>query len=296
MTLAIDTEHLTKYYGENRGVVDVDLDVGRRRRLRLPRSQRRRQDDHDPRAARPHPSDVGHDRPCWGSTRAATASPSGARVGYLPGELRPVPQADRRRDAALLRQPARRRRLVLRRGARRAPRLRPDAPRRRPLDRQQAQAGPDPGAHAPPRAASSSTSPRSGLDPLVQREFYALVDEAREAGQTIFLSSHVLPEVQRVCEPRRLRPRGRLVAVEDVARSRQKAVHHVEIEFADAGAAGRARGARRRRRADRDRPPPARSRVTGTLDAVVKAAGASRGRRAHQPRARPRGPLPRYTA
>ncbi len=42
--------------------------------------------------------------------------------------------------------------------------------------------------------------PTSGLDPLVQHEFYALVDGARDAGQTVFLSSHVLPEVQRVCD------------------------------------------------------------------------------------------------
>ena len=38
--------------------------------------------------------------------------------------------------------------------------------------------------------------PTAGLDPLVQHEFYHLVEEAREAGQTVFLSSHVLPEVQ----------------------------------------------------------------------------------------------------
>jgi ABC-2 type transport system ATP-binding protein len=76
--------------------------------------------------------------------------------------------------------------------------------------------------------------PTAGLDPLVQREFYAMVDEARAAGQTLFLSSHILPEVQRVCSRVGFVREGRLVAVEDVAALGAKAVHHVEIEFAGA--------------------------------------------------------------
>ena len=59
--------------------------------------------------------------------------------------------------------------------------------------------------------------PTAGLDPLVQHEFYRLLDEAREAGQTVFLSSHVLPEVQRVCDRVAFVREGELVAVEDVA-------------------------------------------------------------------------------
>jgi ABC-2 type transport system ATP-binding protein len=74
--------------------------------------------------------------------------------------------------------------------------------------------------------------PTGGLDPLVQREFYRMVDETRERGQTVFLSSHVLPEVQRVCERVAFVREGRLVAVEDVAALGERAVHRVEIEFA----------------------------------------------------------------
>ena len=51
--------------------------------------------------------------------------------------------------------------------------------------------------------------PTSGLDPLVQHEFYHLLDEARDAGQTVFLSSHVLPGGAARVRPRRLRARGR---------------------------------------------------------------------------------------
>ena len=42
--------------------------------------------------------------------------------------------------------------------------------------------------------------PTSGLDPLMQREFYAILKELNESGTTVFLSSHILSEVQRYCK------------------------------------------------------------------------------------------------
>ena len=75
--------------------------------------------------------------------------------------------------------------------------------------------------------------PTSGLDPLVQHEFYALVDEAREAGQTVFLSSHVLPEVQRVCDRVAFIREGRLIALEDVSSLTGRAVREIEVVFAE---------------------------------------------------------------
>jgi len=74
--------------------------------------------------------------------------------------------------------------------------------------------------------------PTAGLDPLVQHEFYHLVEEAREAGQTVFLSSHNLPEVQRVCDRVAFVREGRLVAVEDVAALTGRAVRELEVTFA----------------------------------------------------------------
>ena len=74
--------------------------------------------------------------------------------------------------------------------------------------------------------------PTAGLDPLVQHEFYHLVEEAREAGQTAFLSSHNLPEVQRVCDRVAFVREGELVAVEDVAALTGRAVREVEVTFA----------------------------------------------------------------
>jgi ABC-2 type transport system ATP-binding protein len=74
--------------------------------------------------------------------------------------------------------------------------------------------------------------PTAGLDPLVQHEFYHLVEVAREAGQTVFLSSHNLPEVQRVCDRVAFIREGELVAVEDVAALTGRAVRELEVTFA----------------------------------------------------------------
>jgi ABC-2 type transport system ATP-binding protein len=59
--------------------------------------------------------------------------------------------------------------------------------------------------------------PTEGLDPLMQRSFYDIVDERRKAGRTVFFSSHVLSEVERVCDRVAIVRHGRLVALEDVA-------------------------------------------------------------------------------
>ena len=58
--------------------------------------------------------------------------------------------------------------------------------------------------------------PTTGLDPVMQREFLALMAEARTAGQTVFLSSHNLPEVERCCDRVGIVREGRLVDVASV--------------------------------------------------------------------------------
>jgi ABC-2 type transport system ATP-binding protein len=58
--------------------------------------------------------------------------------------------------------------------------------------------------------------PTEGLDPLMQREFYGILDDLKKQGRTIFFSSHVLSEVERVCDRVAIVRRGRLVALEDV--------------------------------------------------------------------------------
>ena len=58
--------------------------------------------------------------------------------------------------------------------------------------------------------------PTSGLDPLMQREFFALLEERCRGGATVFLSSHVLSEVQRHCRPAAVIREGRLLAMDSV--------------------------------------------------------------------------------
>ncbi|HEV2140104.1 MAG TPA: ABC transporter ATP-binding protein [Candidatus Dormibacteraeota bacterium] len=74
--------------------------------------------------------------------------------------------------------------------------------------------------------------PTSGLDPLNRQEFYTLLRETRDAGATIFLSSHVLSEVEHVCDRVGILRSGRLVEVAELDELRHIRVHHVEIEFA----------------------------------------------------------------
>jgi len=73
--------------------------------------------------------------------------------------------------------------------------------------------------------------PTSGLDPMLQQTFVALVREAKAAGQTVFMSSHVLPEVQQTADRVGIIRDGRMVAVETVETLRRRAVRRVEIQF-----------------------------------------------------------------
>ena len=74
--------------------------------------------------------------------------------------------------------------------------------------------------------------PSTGLDPLVQREFQAMMREVAEAGRTVFLSSHTLSEVQRVADRVGIIRHGHLIALEAVTDLRRKAIRRVDLEFA----------------------------------------------------------------
>ena len=75
--------------------------------------------------------------------------------------------------------------------------------------------------------------PTEGLDPLMQRAFYSILDDLRAAGRTIFFSSHVLSEVERVCDRVAIVRRGRLVALQDVASLLEHRKRNVELRAAD---------------------------------------------------------------
>lgn len=70
--------------------------------------------------------------------------------------------------------------------------------------------------------------PTSGLDPLMQREFFQILQERNEEGTTIFLSSHILAEVQKNCTRAGIIREGRLIAcdsVEALSQTKAKRVH-----------------------------------------------------------------------
>jgi beta-exotoxin I transport system ATP-binding protein len=74
--------------------------------------------------------------------------------------------------------------------------------------------------------------PTSGLDPLVQQTFYALVREAKAEGRTVFLSSHILGEVEHTCDRVGIIRDGRLARIGRVGDLRGLAHRQVELRFA----------------------------------------------------------------
>lgn len=76
--------------------------------------------------------------------------------------------------------------------------------------------------------------PTQGLDPLVQREFLAMVREVRASGRTVFLSSHVLSEVQEVADTVAILRHGRLVEVRSVAELTARSLRRIDLTFTGA--------------------------------------------------------------
>jgi ABC-2 type transport system ATP-binding protein len=74
--------------------------------------------------------------------------------------------------------------------------------------------------------------PTGGLDPLKQQVFYRLLAEARAGGATVFLSSHVLAEVEHVCDRVGIVREGRLVTVATLEELRRLRAYQVEVRFA----------------------------------------------------------------
>jgi len=94
--------------------------------------------------------------------------------------------------------------------------------------------------------------PTSGLDPLMQQEFYRMVAEVKADGRTVFLSSHILPEVERVCDRVGIIREGKLIAVENISTLKERALRGLEIHFA------------------RPVPPDAFAHIAGVRDLTVE--------------------------
>ncbi len=80
--------------------------------------------------------------------------------------------------------------------------------------------------------------PNAGLDPLIQQVFHALLEEHRDDGGTVFLSSHTLSEVERVADRVGIIRHGRLIEVSRVDELKSKAIRRLDFEFAEPVPAG----------------------------------------------------------
>ena len=151
-----------------------------------------------------------------------------AEIGYLPGELSLWPastgwQTLRFLERLTLRAAVDRDQLLERLGLR-------DADLRRPVrmysDGMKQKLGLVQALQCRPRLVFLD-EPTKGLDPLVQQAFYEIVANTRAQGATVFFSSHILPEVERVCDRVAILRTGRLVAtgtIESVLQSQRRRV------------------------------------------------------------------------
>ncbi len=116
--------------------------------------------------------------------------------------------------------------------------------------------------HRPPLVVLDE--PTAGLDPLMQQEVLTLVREARDAGQTVVLSSHVLSEIEQIADEVAILREGRVATVSTVATLRQSAVRHLRVGVASG---------------DQDALAASLRRVPGLTDLVIGDADTPQGLR-----------------
>jgi ABC-2 type transport system ATP-binding protein len=230
MTAVIETQHLTKTYGSHRGIIEVDLDVqageifgflgpngaGKTTTIRVL---------------------LDHIRPTGGRATVfgieSTADPVAIhrRLGYIPGEFTLYDRLSGGQTLAYF--------ANLRGGVDAA--YQAELIERFDIDPSRRFKEYSKGnkqkiglvvalQHRPELLILDE--PTSGLDPLVQQSFFELVREAKAEGRTIFLSSHILSEVEKTCDRVAIIREGRLVKVDRVDALRDLAHHQVELRFA----------------------------------------------------------------
>jgi ABC-2 type transport system ATP-binding protein len=75
--------------------------------------------------------------------------------------------------------------------------------------------------------------PTSGLDPLIQQKFYKMISEEKENGRTVFLSSHVLAEVEHICDRVAIIKEGKLVLVDRIDALKDRVGKVLSVTFND---------------------------------------------------------------
>lgn len=226
-TPPIAVEHLTRWYGTQRGVIDLSFEVHEGEIVGLL----------GPNAAGKTTTIrqlLGLVRPSSGTARIfgldcwAESPRVKAKVGYLPGELR-LPEGMTGGEflaflGAFRRggNPHRRRALIERLELDPTARIKQlSKGNRQKLAIIQAL------MHDAPLLILDE--PSTGLDPLTQRVLLELLQEEQARGKTILLSSHMLPEVERIAQRVAILREGQLVAIEEVARLRAVRQRRVEV-------------------------------------------------------------------
>jgi ABC-2 type transport system ATP-binding protein len=229
MTSVIHTEQLTKYYGSHRGIIEVDLDVNEGEAFGFL-----------------GPNGAGkttmirtlldHIRPTSGRATIfgieTTADPVAIhrRIGYLPGEFVLYDKLTGGQTIEYF--------ANLRGGV--DPAYQADLIARLDVDPSRKFKEYSKGnkqkiglvialQHRPDLLMLDE--PTSGLDPLVQQQFYTIIREAKAEGRSIFMSSHILSEVEKTCDRVAIIRDGRLVRVDRVEALRDMAHHQVELRF-----------------------------------------------------------------
>ena len=247
---AIRTQGLTKYYGRNRGIAELDLAVrpgevfgflgpngaGKTTTIRLLLDLIR------PTSGRAEV--LGHGHP-------AHSVEIRRRVGYLSGELALYENLTGRELLELHRQPARAPRPAARRRAVRSAWTSTLAHHVHDLSRGNKQKLGLVQALMHHPELLILDEPTSGLDPLVQQEFHRIVREATAEGRTVFLSSHVLSEVERMADRVGIIRDGRLVDLLTGQRAQDPGAAPLRARLRPAGAGGGLRAAARRGRGRR---------------------------------------------
>ena len=231
MELVIHTEDLTKYYGDRRGIVGLDLDVapgevfgflgpngsGKTTTIRTLLDFLR------PSSGRAY---------LFGMDSRTDSVKIRAKVGNLPGEF----NLDDRMTGEQLLAFFGRLRGVDGLGHARELARRFEVDLTRPM--RQLSKGNEQKIglvqalfHRPPLLILDE--PTSGLDPLVQEEFHEILDEVRNEGRTVFFSSHVLSEVEHLCDHVGIVREGELVALETTDTLLAKRRRHMTVTFAD---------------------------------------------------------------
>jgi ABC-2 type transport system ATP-binding protein len=113
--------------------------------------------------------------------------------------------------------------------------------------------------------------PTSGLDPLGQRAFNDFLQQQSTQGLTAFMSSHMLSEVERICQRVAVIRAGELVAIEEVERLRERAGQVVIVQFADAVADEGLRSVVGVQSVERQKDGTLHLRIAGAIDPIIKA-------------------------